>query len=66
MSGSLKKIPQAFNFYITPRDEYMPLQAWGNYKVRHDARFHPASSPYDIRVKPLIKSSSEAPFTCCE
>ncbi|HZU66818.1 MAG TPA: hypothetical protein VFA09_06035 [Ktedonobacteraceae bacterium] len=37
----------------------MPLQAWGNYKLRHDARFHPASSPN--RVKPLIESSSEAP-----
>ena len=45
MSGLLKKIPQAFDLYVTPRDEYMPVQAWGNYNIRHDARFHPASSP---------------------
>ncbi|HVB26240.1 MAG TPA: hypothetical protein VNG51_30150, partial [Ktedonobacteraceae bacterium] len=33
----------------------------GHSCLRHNARFHPASSPYV--VKPLIQSNSEAPFT---
>src|SRR6266852_3406985 len=71
MSGFLLiKNPQAsdLQFSIWPRDEcaYVGLGTHdksGFYVLRQHARFHPASSP--MCVKPLIQSSSEAPFTCC-
>ena len=61
-SSSIKKSPGRPTYQANDaRDEYMPAQARGSYVLQHNARFHPASSRY---VKPLIKSSSEAPFTC--
>src|SRR5947209_19382743 len=64
MSGSpqSKKAPGVqLTKPTTPGTNICLRRPGGSYVLQHNARFHPASSRY---VKPLIKSSSEAPFTC--